>query len=167
MAGKSGLVCRAANAPNAWVNMPKTCCAALTTIRANLLSATQPLNSNPPHYHRHAALHAYPRCPEMTLKSFQGGCQTGLGHLLGNRRATAALGVYSLLPPAAVGRRALLAPVAVPFMAPCTMSCCCSAPLTLHMTRQGSLKKGVDLSHKLPVARVNWRGKTVGDACQL
>ena len=69
-------------------------------------------------------LYAHPRCPEMTLKSFQGGCQTGLGHLLGSRRATAALGVYSLLPPAAVGSRALLAPLAMPFMAPCRMSCC-------------------------------------------
>lgn len=38
----------------------------------------------------------HPKCPEMTLKSLQGGCQTGRGHLLGNRFATAALGAYSL-----------------------------------------------------------------------
>ena len=48
----------------------------------------------------------HPRCPATTRYIFQGGCQAGRGHLLGSRRASCALGTYSLCPPAAVGTTA-------------------------------------------------------------
>jgi hypothetical protein len=37
----------------------------------------------------------HPRWPEMTRYIRHGACHTGLGHLLGSRRAIAAEGVYS------------------------------------------------------------------------
>lgn len=49
---------------------------------------------------------SHPRWPAITRYSFQGACHTGRGHLLGMRRATAAEGRYSSLPPPALGTTA-------------------------------------------------------------